>query len=494
MDIRIRGWRNCISTCAIESLIPGVSAVVLSEMPLISGSVSRTTISVPGYLPPPRDPARACLIFGSDGYLPAMGIPLLLGRDLSAQDTGNTKPVVVVNETFVNKYLDGANPIGRTFTMNKRQVEIVGLCKDAKYNSLRDQVPPVVYINYLQLPRMLGSITFNIRTQRSPATVAAAVRGVVSSIDPGLPISEMQTEEDQIARSIGPERFFAGFAGAFGLTAVLLAALGLYGALAFSVARRTAEIGIRLALGAERRDVLWLVLRGSLLVVLVGFAVGLSVALAATRLLTGILYGIKPGDPVRCPSPRPYRPTFLCEDNGHYRQKIFAVPDVPTSEREHCWFFWYLLAFRQPGEHAESRAPRCHRRWDARSSSANCREWTGRLYGSPFRSQSCLRATQAGMRTTRWPRGRGRVRRSHAQDPGASSQVRARSLRENPEINDAVGYVELRLKRTKEGAWLRAATKSSITSSSIAEKCVDRSLRGTGSALRRAPLSSPFVS
>jgi len=128
--------------------------------------------------------------------------------------------------------------------------------------------------------------------------VAPQVRSAVSAVDPQLPISDMRTQQDQIEQTIGPERFFAGFASAFGLTAVLLASLGLYGVLAYGVARRTPEIGIRVALGAERGDVLWLVLRESLVMVAAGLAVGLPSALAITRLARSAVYGIEPGDPV----------------------------------------------------------------------------------------------------------------------------------------------------------------------------------------------------
>ena len=226
-----------------------------------------------------------------------MGIPLLLGRDISASDTAAAPTVVVVNETIVKKYLGGANPVGRTFVMNERNVQIVGTCRDAKYESVRDAIPPVAYISYLQ-HRMQGSMTFSVRTEGAPLTVAPLVRSAVSAIDPQLPISDLRTQQDQIEQTIGPERFFAGFASAFGMTAVLLAALGLYGVLAYGVARRTPEIGIRVALGAERGDVLWLVLRESLVMVAAGLAIGLPSALAITRLARAAVYGIEPGDPL----------------------------------------------------------------------------------------------------------------------------------------------------------------------------------------------------
>ena len=277
--------------------IPGVSSVVISHVALISSSGDRTRIEVPGYVPPAREPARTSLIVGSDGYLTAMGIPLLLGRDLSSRDTASAQTVAVVNETFVKKYLGGTNPIGKTFQMNQRSVQIVGMCRDAKYESIRGAIPPVSYLSYLQSASPRGSMVFSLRTEGPPMAVAPLVRSAVAAIDPQLPIADLRTEQDQIDQTIGPERFFAGFASAFGLTAALLAALGLYGVLAYGVARRTSEIGIRVALGAERGDVLWLVLRESLLVVVAGLAIGLPAAIAVTRLAGSVVYGIQPGDP-----------------------------------------------------------------------------------------------------------------------------------------------------------------------------------------------------
>jgi predicted permease len=235
---------------------------------------------------------------GSDGYLTAMGIPLLLGRDLSARDTASAQPVAVVNETFAKKYFGGANPTGKTFEMNQRSIQIVGVCRDAKYESIRAVIPPISYLSYLQTASPRGSMIFNVRTEGPPMSVAPLVRSAVSAIDPQLPIADLRTEQDQIDQTIGPERFFAGFASAFGLTAALLAALGLYGVLAYGVARRTPEIGIRVALGAERGDVLWLVLRESLLVVVAGLAIGLPTALAMTRLAGAAVYGVQPVDPL----------------------------------------------------------------------------------------------------------------------------------------------------------------------------------------------------
>jgi predicted permease len=278
--------------------IPGVTSVVISHVALISSGGDRTTIQIPGYIAPPREPARTSIMVGSDGYLTAMGIPLLLGRDLSARDTASAQPVAVVNETFAKKYFGGANPTGKTFEMNQRSIQIVGVCRDAKYESIRAVIPPISYLSYLQTASPRGSMIFNVRTEGPPMSVAPLVRSAVSAIDPQLPIADLRTEQDQIDQTIGPERFFAGFASAFGLTAALLAALGLYGVLAYGVARRTPEIGIRVALGAERGDVLWLVLRESLLVVVAGLAIGLPTALAMTRLAGAAVYGVQPVDPL----------------------------------------------------------------------------------------------------------------------------------------------------------------------------------------------------
>jgi predicted permease len=214
--------------------------------------------------------------------------------------------MAVVNETFAREYLGGQNPLGRSFYFggpnekrtSKDAIEIVGVCKDAKYDSLKHEIPPIAYLAYMQNPDWVRQVTFEIRTGPAPMTIAGAVQRAVAEIDRNVPVAEMRTQEEQIRQTLGMERLFATLVGSFGLIAALLAAIGLYGVMAYAVTRRTAEIGIRLALGAGHGDVQWMMLRDSMLMVAIGMAAGIPAALALTRLLQQVLYGVAPTDPV----------------------------------------------------------------------------------------------------------------------------------------------------------------------------------------------------
>jgi ABC-type antimicrobial peptide transport system permease subunit len=180
----------------------------------------------------------------------------------------------------------------------KRPIRIVGVAKDAHYNSVRAPVTATAYLPYSQDLNALHQMTFAIRTVLPPLSIAGAVRRAVAQIDRAIPVAALRTEEDEIRSSLSAERLFAGLIGSFGALAVLLAAIGLYGVLAYTVAHRTAEIGIRIALGAGRGNVQWLVLRESLLTVAVGILVGVPAALALSKLVRSMLYGVTPDDTV----------------------------------------------------------------------------------------------------------------------------------------------------------------------------------------------------
>jgi predicted permease len=236
-----------------------------------------------------------------------MRIPVILGRDLSTADGPSSSHVVVVNETFVSQNFPGENPLGKTFYFGHSRIEpdpgeqpfeIVGVVKDAHYSGVRQKVPPTGYFPYAQSLSRLKQMTFAIRTALPPLTIAGAVRQAVAQIDRTIPVADLRTEQDQIDSSLNTERLFAGLVSAFGGLAALLAAIGLYGVMAYTVARRTAEIGIRVALGASRPSVQWLVLRGSLLMVAVGLLAGFPTALAVTRMVKTALYGVTPADPL----------------------------------------------------------------------------------------------------------------------------------------------------------------------------------------------------
>ncbi len=282
--------------------IPGVEAVGMSHLPLIGGVATNGPVRLPG----DANGKQTWFLFCSDSFSSTMSIPILLGRDLSRADFDHPVRSAVVNETFVKKYLAGVSPIGRVFYppnwqsrgMSPEAFTIVGVAKDAHYRGVRDEVPPVAYLPYAWRPIGDSRMVFAIRTRVGPLSLASAVRRAVASVDATLPIAELRTERDQIDRSLGAERMFATLATTFGAIALILAAVGIYGVMAFSVARRTPEIGIRMALGARPEDVQWLVLRQSLFLALLGILVGIPSALVFTSLVGKLLFGVKPNDPV----------------------------------------------------------------------------------------------------------------------------------------------------------------------------------------------------
>jgi len=285
--------------------IPSVHAVTLSHNALISGNDSNDGVSIPGYHAANGQQPMANVLRVGSHFLTSMGISLVQGRDLDDRDVWKAPRVAVANETFVSNYFAGQGAVGRVFQFGDGKhpemepvFEIVGVCKDAKYSDLKDKTPPTVYLPYLQEPNHVRSMTFEVRTAMPPLAIAGAVQRVVAAIDRNVPVAEMRTQEEQIRATLGTERMFAGVVSLFGAIAALLAAIGLYGVMAYAVTRRTNEIGIRLALGAGRGDVQWMVLRESLWMVAAGLVVGIPAALALTRYVQASLYGIKPNDPM----------------------------------------------------------------------------------------------------------------------------------------------------------------------------------------------------
>jgi predicted permease len=289
----------------IEAL-PGVVSVGMSEQGLIQGYSTSDWVNFPG-VPAKSGTARpsAYIIKCSDSFLSTMHIELLAGRDLSPADGAGSPLVAVVNEAFAKAYLNDQSPLGTIFyfgdspqqTSRSKPIEIVGLVKNAHYSSVRAPVPPTVYQPYLQVERKYGPITYEIRTAIPPLAIANAVRREVAAIDASLPLVDLRTMDQQVAESISSERLLAGLVSTFGLVVAIIAAIGLYGVMAYTVARRTSEMGIRLALGANRIAVEWLVLRESLLMVALGVAAGVPAALAVTGLVRKLLYGVAPNDP-----------------------------------------------------------------------------------------------------------------------------------------------------------------------------------------------------
>jgi len=288
---------------AIEA-IPGVESAGMSQHGLMQSVESDSNVYILGS-EPKQGSFNTQQLFCSASFLSTIRIPILLGRDLTPADERSSQHVAVVNEQFVKQFLDGRNPLGQIFYFGDPRkpgrdfapIQIVGVARDAHYTRVRVKPKPTTYMPYAQSLAGLHQMTFVIRTALPPLSIAAAVRHAVASVDATVPVAELKTERQQIAESIGTERLFAGLVSAFGAVAALLAAIGLYGTMAYSVARRTVEIGIRLALGADRSGVLWLVMRQSLLLVAIGLAVGIPSALALTGLVRSSLFGIQPNDP-----------------------------------------------------------------------------------------------------------------------------------------------------------------------------------------------------
>jgi predicted permease len=239
-----------------------------------------------------------------ENFLEVMEIPLLAGRSITSQDDARAPKVAVVNQTFAARYFPNEDPVGKRFSFDSTklaEIEIVGLAKDTKYARQRDDIPPTVYLPWLQELRSVGNLTFEVRTIGEPTSVVGAIRQTVQEVESNLPLNNVRTQVEQADETLAMERLFAKLVSFFGLLAQQLAAIGLYGVLAWSVAQRTREIGIRMALGADRGDVLRMVLRQGMVLTLLGVALGLAGAYALTKYLeslTTMLYGVKPTDPL----------------------------------------------------------------------------------------------------------------------------------------------------------------------------------------------------
>jgi predicted permease len=239
--------------------------------------------------------------FLSPGYFKSMGAPILQGRDFRPADQGLKAPkVCMINESFAQKYFPEGRAVGHHIGMGgdpgtKTDIEVVGVFGDMKYEGMRDEVPIEMVRPYEQLEFTLGMSAY-IRTARDPEQMFSAARRAVQQIDPTMPVVDMKTLEKQVDNSLVTERLVASLSSAFGLLATLLASIGLYGVMAYTVARRTREIGIRMALGAATGNVVWLVMKEVLVLVGVGIVLGLAASWGLTRLVQKQLYGIQPND------------------------------------------------------------------------------------------------------------------------------------------------------------------------------------------------------
>lgn len=272
--------------------LPGVQSASMSMNTPLSGSMYTRRV----FVNKQPKPGTAHVNGVAPRFFQTLRTPLLLGRDFALQDGPGSTPVAIVNEQFVRRFLPQGNPLGQHITVDS-EMEIVGVVKDAISDNLREPPPPAVYIPCFQRPEQIGVATFEVYTVGGLAKVAAALRDVFRTVLPQASVQyQLRTLTEQVERSLAQERMLATLATGFGLLALVLAGVGLYGLLAYTVGRRTPEIGVRMALGARQRDVQSLVLVGALRLVAMGIAAGLAAAWAATRLVSSMLFGLTPTD------------------------------------------------------------------------------------------------------------------------------------------------------------------------------------------------------
>jgi predicted permease len=291
--------------------LPGVRAATFALVPLIAADNSTSSISLPGETEKTAEEHDVNLEIVRENYFGTMEIPLLQGRVFTAHDDQRAPKVAIVNDTMSRKFFRDNGVLGKHVTINHRDLEIVGVVADSKYMSQREELKPLLYTPWQQEIEVIGEMSFALRTVDEPTALAGAVRQVVRELDSNLPVTEISTQTARAQATLGPERLSARLLIFFGGLALLLAAIGLSGVLAYSVAQRTNEIGIRMALGAQTADVLRLVIWQGMKLVLLGLAVGALGGYALTRVLASQyfatriwremsdqLYGVKGTDPL----------------------------------------------------------------------------------------------------------------------------------------------------------------------------------------------------
>jgi predicted permease len=303
INARQAGYRDAAQVRFYETLrsrliaIPGVRSATASSMLLATGSISNNSVYVPSA--PPTAKKNAANMEVGAAFFTTMQIPIVAGREIDERDQTTTQKVAVVNEEFAKRYFPGVNPLGQRFGLGDKtaDIEIVGVSKAVKHQSVKQEIPAVVYVPYGQDPAGLFGLNFEVRAAGPPLALAEAVRKVVRDMDSRIPVAGIDTQERLIDDTTSQERTFATLGGGFAVLAVLIACVGLYGTMAYSVARRTAEIGVRMALGAQRARVMKMVLRDVVLVAAVGLAVGVPVAWTGARMVESFLFGVKAKDP-----------------------------------------------------------------------------------------------------------------------------------------------------------------------------------------------------
>ncbi|HXW90398.1 MAG TPA: ABC transporter permease [Terriglobales bacterium] len=284
--------------------IPGVRSVCFSRHGLINAGISILGFSLQGFPAKPGEQDNGPVRANSVGpeFFETFAIPLVLGRTIGEQDTATAPKIAVVNRAFAQEYFSGQSPIGHRFGFGHQEtssdIVIVGVVGDSRYGKLRDDPLPTVYVPLYQHINEPDVVHFSVRTAGNPKDWISGVGRAVQGLDRNLPIFDVKTEVEEINQATLQERLFAELTGFFGMLALALAAIGLYGMISYAVSRRTNEIGIRIALGARRTKILQMVLREAMLVAALGVAVGAPAAFVLSRLVGTLLYGLKPTDPL----------------------------------------------------------------------------------------------------------------------------------------------------------------------------------------------------
>jgi predicted permease len=291
-------YRNLMSKLRV---LPGVESVTIMESRIGSGWSNNSDMMVDGRIPDVANGSSKTVRWNVAGpdFFRTLGVPVLAGRDFADSDTAKSRPVGIINEEFAKRFLPTVNPLGHTFGPDKGQatMTIVGVVKDHKYRSINEDPIPMAWYMYAQIP-VIGEMQVEMRVHGVPLAILPAARKVVQQLDPNLPLIQPMTQRAQYDTTISGQTLFARLAGFFGILAVVLVATGLYGSLAYRVSVRTAEIGVRMAVGARREQVVWMILKESLLLTVVGVLFGIPLAMLVGRALTSSLYGVKPLDAV----------------------------------------------------------------------------------------------------------------------------------------------------------------------------------------------------
>ena len=310
IDPRLAGYKPEQLASLYQRLIdrvnalPGVRRASLAAYSPMSGHSRSTNIAIEGHTCSPGEDVDVHTNVVGWNYFETVGTPIVLGRGIGPQDLPSSVKVAVINVTTAHDFFGDRDPIGRRFGFgndpkHSGDIEIVGVVADAKYRSLRQKPERVVFTPVLQMQGDEAYVSeLDLRTVGDPRSVATAVRSALAGIDKGLPATGVTTLSEQVDDSLRQTRTISELASFFGLLALALACVGLYGVMAYMAARRTSEMGIRMALGARSRDVLWMMLREALFLVLAGTAVGIPAAIGAGRLISSLLFGVAPSDPV----------------------------------------------------------------------------------------------------------------------------------------------------------------------------------------------------